>query len=311
MSYEDEWDIMRMAIAKGDVSLVYSMLKDGYRLSLEILEAVYRFFGIDAVIMAVDAYHGDISENDECMAFLEEVLEPSTLVAVLERNAKMLEKKEQERQEKLEQNIRTIFSNLESTCSDRRDFYRKIRSSQDVGVFDLFELAFETYGKDQVFDELKELGLISRNCDGKVCFDVEILLMFGIDYLYEKGHVIEAAAVLCHWSGMFVDDAAIWIRRVAEAGGLEYIVKSNNTVLLYDLFADEQMRQQAKQFGTDGYLALYRYAKPCFTLDDWYEWYKLDKEAAMKRYHKFDIPRKWLFKNGYIKEALFKVKYKS
>ena len=304
MSVEDQWDIMKLAIAKGDPSLVYGMLKDGYLLSCRLLEALYRSFGTHAVISAVDAYQYDISENNACMVFLKENLEPSALIAVVERNAKKIELQEQKEREDLEKHIQAVFSNLESTCSDRKDFYRKIRSSQDVGVFDLFELAFETYGKDQVFNELKELGLISTNCDGDVFYDVEILLMFGIDYLYEKGHIVEATAVLCGWSGMFVDDAAIWIRDVAEAGGMEYIVKSK-TVLLYDLFADEQMRQKAKQFGTAGYLAVYRYAKDHFTLEDWYEWYKIDQKAAMDRYHKCKVPRSWLIQNGYIKQAIF------
>jgi len=306
MSYEDEWDIMRMAIAKGDVSLVYSMLKDGYSLSLEILEAVYRFFGIDAVIMAVDAYHGDISENDECMAFLEEVLEPSTLVAVLERNAKMLKKKEQERQEKLEQNIKAIFSNLEKTCSDRIQFYRSIQSNEYSA--DLIYLAFVTYGKDNVWNELNKLGLLVKNFEGKVYYDSIYLSWFDIEYLYENKYVKAAAEYLSQF-GIIVNNHAEWAVKIAKAGGLEHFVNTNS--YLYFLFDDEELCQEAKKLGAKGYKAIYRYAEDYFTIEDWYEWYKLDKEAAMKRYHKFDIPCKWLFKNGYIKEALFKVKYKS
>ena len=44
MSVEDQWDIMKLAIAKGDPSLVYGMLKDGYLLSCRLLEALYRNF---------------------------------------------------------------------------------------------------------------------------------------------------------------------------------------------------------------------------------------------------------------------------
>ncbi|MBE6451431.1 MAG: hypothetical protein E7016_05655 [Alphaproteobacteria bacterium] len=307
ISYETEWDIMKMAVHNGNLEAVCAMLKDGYQLSLELLELLYRIRGESAVIKAVESSNEDLSdgEHEDILMFLSENLKEEVCDAVIKNNAKRLEVLEQEREQAHKEMIEKEFLRIEKCCgAHSRAFYQEISSAGEVHE-ELIELTIERYTKQSVCDDLFEHKLLSFVEFSGNIFRPETryenwLKYFDVEYLLKIGQLYAAAYCVSNYFKS-VEDAF----KVANAGGLKYFL-TTNSYYLFDLFEDKQMREKAKGFGSIGYQRVYQCAKKHFTLDDWYKWYELDPKAAIKRAHKLNVPRLWLLQHGYLKKAIFR-----
>ena len=306
ISYEAEWDIMKMAVHNGNLEAVCSMLKDGYQLSLELLELLYRIRGESAVIMALDSSNEDLSdgEHEDILMFLNENLKEEVCDAVIKNSANRVEILEEEREKAHKEMLEKEFLRIEKQCgAHSRAFYQEISSAGQIHE-DLIELTIERYTKQSVCDDLFEHKLLSFVEFSGNIFRPETryekwLKYFDVEYLLKIGQPSAAAYCVSNYS-QSVEDAF----KVANAGGLKYFL-TTNSYYLFDLFEDEQMREKAKGFGSIGYQRVYQCAKEHFTLDDWYKWYELDPKEALKRAHKLNVPRLWLLQHGYIKKAIF------
>ena len=305
MSFETEWDIMKMAVAKGDIDLICNMLKDGYSISFDLLELIYRFLGQPAVLAALNSTVENLSEDENILLFLKETLDPSTYQTVLSNNEKMLERMEELREEACESKLEQVLTDLCNEEGERSEsFYTKIAQSPDS---DLMEIAFKRYGYKTVCDDLFKHKLLSfvQSENQLLLPEPEYwpyLMYIDIDYLLEINQPYAAAMCLkYYYTG---DDIVDQVFKVANAGGLKYFVYFNS-VYLHDLLEDEKMRNKIKELGSIGYKTIYRFAKKHFTLDDWYKWYELNPNEAIQRAHICSVPRSWLIKNGYIKKAIF------
>ena len=86
LTYEEEWELMKMAIANKNVNLIRNMLRDGYSLTLPILEAVYRFIDQASLLLVVNSYPGDLEDELDCVLFLQECLDKENFEKVMENN---------------------------------------------------------------------------------------------------------------------------------------------------------------------------------------------------------------------------------
>ena len=307
MSYDDEYDIMMIIVATGDMQQVCAMLKDGYSLSMELLELLYRKYGQSAVISALDSSNEDFSQDDDIMLFLKEILESSIYDSVINNNHKKIERINEEREANHFKNLEAKLSLLIDSEGERtREFYSKLC---DSGQEELLHLAVEKYGAQTLCDDLFNHKLLSFIVEDNFIILPEekyarCLLFVGYEYLLKINQPY-AAAMCVDFESCFSGNIIEKVFKVAKAGGLRYYLYRGYKYL-YDLLADEQMRSKAKEFGSIGYRAIYRYAKDYFTIDDWYEWYEIDPKEALLRAGKCSVSRLWLLKHGHLRTAFYK-----
>ncbi len=297
LSYEEEWEIMKMAIAKKDMMLIRNMLRDGYQLTLPVVEAVYRFMDKSSLMLIVNSYPEDF--DGDCVLFLSERLDPQEFDEVMEKNRKKMEEIAIKDEAEHKKQIANRFEQLEKKYGDTPECY-----SMMVGETELTEYAIEKYGEDAFFKSLEKHGLLYTNPE-KTKFDTWYLSRFSFEYLMLHDHIRAAAvwltsAVCIH----AVEDYDAALRRVVDAGGLKYLVESTASFGFGDLLKDAKIREEVMAMGAVGYRQIFLHAKEYLTLEDWYKWYELDPKTAMKFHSVMKVPKKWLLKHGYIKYAL-------
>lgn len=299
LSYAEEWEIMKMAIANKDVKLIRTLLKDGYSLTVPLLEGVYRFIDKAALLLIVNSYPDDLEAEEDCVMFLKETLEKQQFDNLMEHNSQKMAKIALEEQQAQEKELVQFFENAEKEYGDSAEFYQLICKHTET-----FEYAKQKYGEDALFTALERHGLLYCN-DGKTQYDTWYLRGFSFEYLMSSNKIDAAAqwltsAVCIH----DIEDYNEAMLKIVNAGGLKYLIVSKGVMGFGRLLEDENIRNEFKKLGAVGYQKLYYHAKNHFTLDDWYKWYEFDKQEALKRCKECKVPKKWLLKHKHFLYAL-------
>ena len=299
LTYTEEWELMKMAIAKKDTNLIRHMLRDGYGLTLPLLEAVHRFIDQASLLLIVNSYPGDLEEEADCMLFLRECLEPKLFESVMENNRKKIERIAKEQAAEKQKRIAEIFEEAEKEYGDTPHFYGLM-----CGENDTLEYALNKYGEDALFKALERHGVLYDDQD-RTSYDTWYLRGFSFEYLMSHNHIKAAAVWLT--SAVTIHDVENYdecLSRVVNAGGLKDLITYSAPLGYGSLLEDENIRNKVKTFGAEGYKKLYKHARDYFTLDDWYKWYELDAQEAIKYSADMGVPKKWLLKHKHFSQAL-------
>ena len=295
LSYDEEWEILKMAIAKKDVHLIRNMLRDGYELTLVLMEATYRFLDQSSLLLIVNAYPDDLAKLPECVLFLKERLEPKDFDNIMENNRKKMEKRAKEEALRKERELVEHFEEMEKEYGDSPQFY-----SMMVGEEDTFNYALNKYGEDALYKSLDKHGILYTT-DARTDYDTWYLRVFSFEYLMSHNQIRAAAVWLT--SAVCIHDIEDYdgcLKRIVEAGGLKHLIDYHAPLGYGTLFEDEDIRQNVKKMGAIGYKRLFKHAKAHFTVEDWYKWYELDPEEALANSKEFEIPDLWMLKFKYF-----------
>lgn len=299
LTLNEEWEIIKLAIAKKDIALIRKLLRDGYSLTVPLLEAVYRFMDQASLMLVVNSYPDDLTQEDDCMLFLRECLDEHHFDTLMANNTKKLEKLALERQIAKQEQIIEIIENAEQKWGKTSEFYEFVCECQDT-----FEYAISKYGEDAMFTEMDKLGVLYKD-ENRNEYEAWYLRGFGFEYLMSHNHIQAAAVWLTSATSVHnIPDYDNALLRVAKAGGLKKFITYRTPLGLGSLLEDEAIRAEVKAMGAIGYQKLYFHAKEYFTLDDWYKWYELDAKAALKRCKQCKVPKFWLLKHGHLLHAL-------
>ena len=295
ISANDQLEIMKMAVTNKDVVSIRKMVRDGYTLSLPLLEMFYRFLGKDNLVSIVKDSCEDLQQKSDCKNFLREVLPPRSFDLLMSSNFDTVEKQKRNR---VAENAKLVERRVDEAMENyglTRTFYLKMCSSNDTFKGMLMKL-----GEDTVYNGTEKCQL-SYTKSSKT-YNGYYLRCFTYDFLYKKH--IEAAVVWLKYNNS-VKDYEKRVVEVANNGGLRTIISEGDAYMLSVIFSDAELREKAKNYGRLAYRKLYYHSpQGCFTLADWYSWYELDKLEALKRCHDCNVPRLWLVKHKHFFHAL-------
>ncbi len=295
ISANDQLEIMKMAIANKDVVNIRKMVRDGYTLSLPLLEMLYRFLGEDSLVLIVNSSCEDLRQKADCKDFLREVLPTHSFDRLMSSNFDTVEKQRRNRIKESTELLERKVDEAMEKYGLTRTFYLNMCSSNDT-----FKCMIMKLGEDAVYNGMEKCNLIYT--DSSKTYNSYYLRCFTYDFLYKK-HI--DAAVVWLTCNKNVKDYEKRVIEVAKNGGIKTIISASDTYMLSVIFKDAELREKAKNCGRLAYQKLYYHSpQGCFTLADWYNWYELDKLEALKRCHDCNVPRLWLLKHKHFFHAL-------
>lgn len=287
-----QWDIIQQVISLhgyGGDNIV-EMVKDGYMVTVELLEMLYRLRAFD-VIEAIVPYDNTLYSNDfvnsSKMLVLKKALGAEKAFQVRQRaiNAQKsaVEQKKREENECLEARLNELHEHLGLSSA----FFESIVSSDK-----LMRMALDKYDKDTVISELAKT---------KMSKSFLIREVSSLD-LAKNGLYDIATSKLIFYSDY---DRKVLLSEILKTDeGFEYLVENYNQIteaknILPRIIAkDSNLRERAKTLGHKGYEILF--ASETMTVKEFEIWCSIEP-SAVKYYKLFKKSIIWVIRKGFLK----------
>ena len=293
ISAEKQWDIILHVTRFGDFTQVTKLVRDGYKVTVELLELLYRL-GAQNVIESVlfhdeDVYNGEFFTSSK-MRILEEMLGKNRAVELVEKLR--LERKQYDETREQEKNERLLarLSELHSMYGLTDLFFESIVSS-----YELMVMAAKTYDRKTVAVGLNKHTNSDRFYNKN--FSPFELIEYG---LYNKA--LDGYLLSCNY-----DDRLEVVKRIAQTDeGLELLLKGYTGIsdlrtkeyLGMVMVQNKEVRERSKSYGDCAYNLLH--ANKVMTEKEFEVWCKINPNAVVL-YKLYNKNLFWVLKNGYFK----------
>ena len=293
ISAEKQWDIILQVTRFGDCTQVTKLVKDGYKVTVELMELLYRL-GAQNVIESIlshdeDVYTGKFLKSSK-MKILEDMLGNNKATELIEKLVR--ERKQHDESIEQDKNKRLLsrLSELYDMFGLTDEFFISIISSQE-----LMAMAAKTYDRKTV-----AVGL-SKHTMSDYFYNQNFSPFELVEYgLYARA--LDSCLPFCK-----DDEKLELVKRIAQTDeGLELLLKGysgfaacrSKEYLGRVMVEDRNIRARAKTYGSEAYELLH--VNQVMTEKEFEIWCKINPNAvvAYKRYNKNLF---WVIRNGYFK----------
>ena len=296
ISAEKQWDIILQVTRFGDYTQVIKLVKDGYKVTVELMELLYRL-GAKNVIESIlsydeDVYNGEFLKSSK-MSVLENMLGKARADELIEKL--MRERKQHEESIEREKNERLLarLSELYDMFGLTDAFFESIVSS-----YELMVMAAKTYDRKTVAVEL------SKHTRSDYFYNKNFSPFELIEYgLYDRA--LDGYLLFCNY-----DERLEVVKRIAQTDeGLELLLKRYTGIadlrtkeyLGLIMAQDKEVRERSKNYGDCAYSLLH--ANKVMTEREFEIWCKINPNMVVL-YKLYNKNLFWVLKNGYLKYLL-------
>ena len=289
ISTDKQWDILCMVLKLyGNRSgLITKMIKDGYPITIELLELLYRLRSEDVIrqILPYDEFLYTNTYLDSAkMQLLKIIFGDKEAVKIREDIIKTRENKQQEEQEKERNQLDCKLDNLYNEFGFSDEFFVRISKSKE-----LFIRAMQKFDKIEILKGMNTVGA----SEGFFSYaSLSDLMKAG---LYNR---------VLHFIGYHSsEEQVLYIKQIARTRGGMCLIFNFNDTSLHEakllLGKDSSFKKDIKALGLEGYKFLFDCDN--LTIDEYEELCEMDNSYVFN-YKQYNKSFFWALKKGYLKD---------
>ncbi len=290
VSAEKQWEIMCMVINVygNKSSLITKMVKDGYPVTIELIELLYRLRSEDVIrqILSYDeSLYSDVYLESAKMNLLKKVFGNKEAVKIREDIIKRRDNKLQKEQEIERNQLDEKLDKLYNEFGFSDEFFARISKSKE-----LFKRALHKFDKIEILKGMNKVGV----SDG-------FFLHVGLNNLMKAGLYNQVLSFIGYHNS---DEQALYIKQIARTrGGIDLIFNFNKSSLyeaMLHLGKDSSFKEALKGRGLDGYKLLFDCDN--LTIDEYEELCEMDNSYVYNYYKQYNKSFFWALKMGYLRD---------
>lgn len=290
ISVARQWDIIVQVARFGDYEQIVQLVKDGYAITLELLELLYRV-GAQHLFSQIMPYDKDLFKkgftNSAKMNVLKKALGDKAAMDLCQQIISEAQKQQDEKKKQERQRLEARLDELHKMFGLSDNFFESIVSS-----YELMTVALEKYDRDTVITGLKRTsrtrGFLRDN------LTIEEYIRYGMyDYFFAWLPVISSEQKR---------KELLLLLAQTDEGFAELVNRACATTGIQDvamlIFKDDNFTDRLRKCGHKGYRLLLNAKK--LTEEDFEKLCEFDPQMVVfyKQYNKNIF---WVIKNGYYK----------
>ncbi len=270
--------------------IIVEMVEDGYPVTLELLELLYRIRSFDTLKKVLYYDYLLLDDNlyvDYRMALLKQAFGEKEALNLREEIIQFHKIKAENKAKDEEMKWEAELDNLYETYGLSEEFFKQVgRRGQ------LVRLALKRYDKAKV---IKGLVTSSNN--------IAFLRQFiSLDEMIEQSLYKQVLNVL--WYECFEERFRLAKKIAQSDDGFAELIRLSRTSepiqeSLTRLAEDDDLKERFKKNGKNGYLFLFNAYN--MSVEEFEYWCTIDPEVAVKHYRQFKKSIFWVIKKGYLK----------
>ncbi|MBQ8870281.1 MAG: hypothetical protein IJ019_02770 [Alphaproteobacteria bacterium] len=290
VSVARQWDIIVQVTRFGEYEQVVQLVKDGYAVTLELLELLYRV-GAQHLFAQIMPYDKDLFKksfsNSAKMNVLKKALGDKAATDLCQKIISEAQKQQDEKKKQERQRLEARLDELHQSFGLSDSFFESIISSEE-----LMTVVLEKYDRDTVINGLKKFPT------GKGFLESHLTLKECAQYGF---YAIFFARIVAFCSDEERKDMLLFLTQT-EDGFAALVDRAYTFIFVRDdamfIFKDDAFTDRLKAYGNKGYYLLELAGK--LTEEDFEAWCKINPEVVVF-YKQFNKNIFWVIKNGYFK----------